>query len=367
MSQLTNPFYPPGDTLDPEERQLANRSFLTEREDTPAGLAELTELTGHEGRVVDPRLRVNVGGVTLDNPLMVAAGWDKFGESVAGLYHLGFGAVEVGSIQRDPQPGNPKPRHFVLAPGVYLNRYGFNTPGAAAVGENLVKYRNSNVPLGINIGKNKNVSLDDAPQAHADVAKLLYDLATYFVINVSSPNTVGLRDQQAKGVLTEIAKAVREVITEAERPKSVFVKIAPELTFDQTADVIEVVRATGIDGIIATNSSGNNDLKGKYGEQWKGEIGGLSGDDPDFRRISTDLVRFIYKESGDKVPVIGVGGIQDTATALEKIQAGASAIQVMTALNFQGPSLPGDINAGLLEFMEREGVRSIAELVGTEA
>ncbi len=352
------------ETEDAETRQNANRKFLSYHENTPEGLRLLATLAGGE-RYGHPKLGVVVGGVALDNPLMVAAGWDKFGEAVTALHQIGFGGVEVGTVVRDSQPGNPTPRHFTLGRGVMLNRYGFNSPGMHAVKKNLRKYVEAGVPLGINIGKNKDVSLSDAPMVHADVAQELYDEATYFTLGVSSPNTIGLRGQQAKAVLTEIARAVQTAITECGPAKPVFVKIAPDLTPAQVAEVIEVVQGEGLAGIVAANTTADGDIKAKYGEEWRDQMGGLSGDDADYRALCTGMIRFIHHETEGAVPVIGAGGVQDTETALEKIQAGASALQIYTALNFHGPTLPSQINQGLVAFMEKEGVAQVADLVGT--
>lgn len=362
-----NTFYPPNDALDPEERQLANRALLHDKEMLPEGREEIRKLAYNQRRFQDSRLQTRVGSLTFENPLGVAAGWDKFGESVIGLHELGFGAIEVGTIPRYAQPGNPKPRHFILAPGVMLNRYGFNSPGAESVKKNLQRYRDSRVPVGINIGKNKDVSLEQAPEDHAFVAKLLYDEATYFSLGVSSPNTTDVRAQQAKSILSQIAKAVQDVIREQEEVKPVFVKVAPDLTPAQLEDIIEVVFETGLSGIIAANTVPDGNLKAQYGEKWRNELGGLSGDDSAYRELSTKMIGFIHRETNGELLVIGAGGVKNTETAVEKLLAGASAVQIMTALQFVGPSLPGRINEGLVEFMDKEGVAKISDLVGTKS
>jgi dihydroorotate dehydrogenase len=362
----TNPFHPADDSLDPEQRQLANREFLHEREHSAEGSQELAKLTYHGRRYENPKLKTRVGRLELENPLMVAAGWDKFGEAVEGLSLLGFSAVEVGTIPLNAQIGNPKPRHLEMGPGVYLNRYGFNSPGAAIVKKNLERYKRDGLTIGINIGKNKEVSLEQAPEVHARVAELLYDQATYFVINVSSPNTPDVRSQQTKSILSKIAKAVLSVVQGKGNLKPVFVKIAPELLPSELSDVIEVVTDYKLEGIIASNTTVNAKIKAKYGEQWKDEAGGLSGDDDDFRDLVNAQIRFIYKQTQGAVPIIGVGGIQDVTTALDTIKAGASALQIMSALNVYGPALPGIINEGLMAYIEKEGVADLAQLVGAD-
>jgi len=338
-------------------------------------IAESTQLTrlaikylGAGGeRIVDPALSTNVGGVSLDNPTVVAAGWDKPGKSVRGLYELGFGGVEIGSVLEFAQPGNPKPRQFIVAPGVAINALGFNSPGMEAVAANLSRYKGLGIPIGINIGKNKEVLENDAPRAYAVVAKRLYDEATYFVINVSSPNTPGLRKLQDKPVLLEIIAAVKEAILSRGAMKPTFVKIAPELTDDAVDDVVDLVITQSLAGIIATNTTNNVDLKASYGERWRDQPGGLSGDNSAYREMSTKKIAHIFKTTNGKVDVMGSGGIKDGKTALEKIQAGAKAVQVLTAIRGEGACVARKICLELLKEMKTLGVKSISELVGTKA
>lgn len=313
-------------------------------------------------RFYDERLNVVVGGIEFDNPLLVGAGWDKVGQAVKGLYRLGFSGIEVGSVLAYAQEGNPKPRQWVLAPGIAMNRLGFNSPGMEVVANNLENYRGSGIPIGISIGKNKDVPNTDAPWAHAMVTERLYNHASYFVINVSSPNTRGLRQLQEKGPLTDIIQAVNGVMDLKGGRKPLFVKIDPDLTNLAVDDVIEVVLNEGLTGIIATNTTNNDDLKAKYGRS--GEIGGISGDESEYRRMATEKVAHIYQATKGKMNIIGVGGIKDTYTALEKIMAGAKLIQVVTAIRGEGTTVAGRITRGLSEFMENEGVSSLQELVG---
>lgn len=351
--------------LDPEEQHLAIRDMLHILEASYQGDAHFRALAAGQ-RFTDKRLQANIAGIVFDNPLIVGAGWDKVGHAVKALYQLGFAGVEVGTVPFHPQAGNPHPRHFILAPGVPLNRYGFNAPGVEVVARNLEQYRGSNIPLGISLGKNKTVPEQDAPEAHASVARRLYQDATYFVINVSSPNTPGLRALQDKEPLTRIVQAVNRTMDALGGRKPLFVKIAPDLSFDAVDDVIEVVADNKLTGIIATNTTSNPDIKAKYGERWRNEMGGVSGDDADFRRIATGIIKHIYRQAGDRLTIIGVGGIKDTMTALEKIRAGASALQLVAALDEEGPTLPGKINRGIVDVMEMEGMKSISELVGVD-
>lgn len=355
------------DRLDSENWHVRAREALHLAEATPFTLKLLEQFAYQKERFTDKRLAVIIGGVEFDNPVMVGAGWDKVGRAVRGLYSLGFSGVEVGSVLAYSQPGNPKPRQFMLGPGVVLNRLGFNSPGVDAIARNLKRYRKSGIPIGISIGKNKDIPDHDAPEMHAIVAKKLYNDASYFVINVSSPNTPGLRRLQDREPLTDIVQAVNAAMDEMEGRKPLFVKIAPDLTNDAINDVISVVADNGLTGIIATNTTIRADLKAKYGEQWRNEAGGLSGDDAEFRRMATEKVAHIYQETGGKMEIIGVGGVKDTETALEKIKAGARVVQVVAAVRGEGTAVAGRINRGLLNYMDKEGIKSINQLVGVES
>lgn len=332
---------------------------------TPLTLKLLELLSYHHKRFTDQRLKVVLGGVEFDNPLLVGAGWDKTGRAIRGLHALGFSGVEVGSVLAYPQPGNPKPRQFMIGPGVSLNRLGFNSPGMEVVVKNLNRYRNSGIPIGISIGKNKEVEPKDAPAAYALVAQKLYHYAAYFAINVSSSNTPGLRQLQNKGPLTDIAQALNEAMDELGERKPTFVKIDPDLTDEAVDDVIRVVADNSLTGIIATNTTIRPDLKAKYGEQWRDQAGGLSGNDPEFRDLATQKVAHIYRETAGQMEIIGVGGVRDTATALEKITAGAKVVQIVTGIRGEGPTLPGRINDGLVAYMQKEGITGLDEIRGS--
>lgn len=351
--------------FDSETTHVLTREALHLLEGLPLGLKAVEMLSFGRKRFSDPRLRVSLEGMEFENPLLVGAGWDKPGRAVRALWHLGFAGVEVGSVLMHPQPGNPKPRQFMIGRGVALNRLGFNAKEIEEVFLNLKKYDGSGIPIGISIGKNKDVEEINAPAAHAFVVRWMYDIASYFVINVSSPNTPNLRALQDKEPLTRIVQEVLGVMDEfGIRRKPLFVKIAPELTREAVDDVIEVALDNGLTGIIATNTTVSPELKARYGERWRNEAGGLSGDDPDFRKMSTEKVAYIYRNVGDRLKIIGVGGVKDAESALEKIMAGASLVQVVTAIRGEGPTVAGRINRGLVEFMEHEGVKSIQELVG---
>ncbi len=352
--------------LDSETWHTRAREALHIAETTTFTLKLLELFADRHQRFTDERLGVVLDTVEFDNPIVVGAGWDKAGRAVKALYTLGFSGVEVGTVVAYPQEGNPKPRQFMLAPGVTLNRLGFNSPGMEAVAHNLERYKGSGVPIGISMGKNKEGAVEDAPQAHATVAEKLYAYAAYFAINVSSPNTPGLRALQDKKPLTDIVQAVNETMDRMGGRKPLFVKIAPELSHGAVNDVIDVVLANGLTGIIATNTTVNQDIKAKYGERWRNEAGGLSGDDPDYRKMATEKVAHIYRETQGKIDIIGVGGVKDAQTALEKIKAGAKVVQVVTAIRGEGTALPGRINRGIVAYMEKEGIKNINELVGQD-
>ncbi len=330
---------------------------IAEGTDFTLKLLELASCSG--GRFTDERLNVNFAGIELENPLLVGAGWDKSARAVKALNTIGFAGVEIGSVVEHRQPGNPKPRQFMLSSGVCLNWLGFNSPGMKKVGYNLKKYRGSRIPIGVSLGINKFTGPEDAPRANAAVADYLNDDAYYFAINVSSPNTPGLRKLQNKTQLTDIIQAVREVTD-----KPIFVKISPDLTNHAIDDVIDVVLDQDIAGIIATNTTSNPKIKSKYGSRWKDSEGGISGDDSDYRMISTIKIEHIYGQVGSRFEIIGVGGINDTRSAIEKISAGAKVLQIVTGLRGEGPSIANNINSGLVRYMEKEGIRNISELVG---
>ncbi|MXZ48701.1 MAG: quinone-dependent dihydroorotate dehydrogenase [Candidatus Dadabacteria bacterium] len=317
-------------------------------------------------RVRDKRLGVSVAGVPFENPLIVGAGWDKTGKALRALCSLGFAGVEVGSVVERPQRGNPKPRQFMVTPDVCLNSLGLNSPGMDIVLENLRWYGRLDMPVGINLGINSDTSHEDAPRAYAAVARKFRTDAAYFAINVSSPNTPGLRKLQDGGRLGEIIGAVTESLVDSSGAgKPLFVKISPDLSLEAIDELLRVVIDSGISGVIATNTSDNRGLKAKYGEKWEGLPGGISGNDPEYRSLSTSIISHIYRAAGGELEIIGVGGVCDTASALEKLCAGAKALQVVTGLRGEGFSVANSINRGLLEFMDKSGISDISEIVGS--
>lgn len=315
--------------------------------------------------IEDDRLRVMVADIELPNPVIVGAGWDKKGRAVAGLEALGFGSVEVGTVLMYPQAGNDKPRLWTTETPegrVSLNRLGFNSPGMEEVGYNLDRNDDYGIPLGISIGKNKLATVEEAPQQHARIAEYLYGYADYFVLGVSSPNTPGLRGLQGIEPLTEIVLAVKEAMEREGGQKPLFVKIAPELTLAELDDVISIAVENGMAGREATNTTTNEEIKKKYG--WAGEPGGVAGSDQAYRVQSTEVVRYVSESSDGKYDVIGIGGVNSANAALEKIAAGASAVQVVTAIREKGLHTATEIAGGILAYMERNGLKSLDEIRG---
>lgn len=328
----------------------------------------LLELAASGGsRFGNRRLAVTVAGIPFENPLIVGAGWDKTGRALRALYSIGFAGVEVGSVVERSQRGNPRPRQFMVTPDVCLNSLGLNSPGMDAVLENLRWYGHLDMPVGINLGINSDVSHEDAPRAYAAVARKFRSDASYFAINVSSPNTPGLRKLQDGGRLKEIIRAVTESLLDSSgvgRP--LFVKISPDLSIEAIDDLLGVVIDSGISGVIATNTSDNRALKRKYGAKWEGLPGGISGNDSEYRSLSTSIISHIYRTVGGKLEIIGVGGVSDAASALEKLRAGAKALQVVTGLRGEGLSVANSINRGLLRFMDENGIKNLSEITGSD-
>ena len=360
FKNIVTPFL---DKRDSEALHIKAREALHLAEVSPVTLWLLEKIATHQGkRFEDERLKVVVGGIEFENPVLVGAGWDKAGRAVKALHRIGFAGVEVGTVLAYPQEGNSKPRQWMVGPGVAMNRLGFNSPGMDVVAQNLEKYKGSGIPIGISLGKNKDIPNERAPEVHAMVAERLYDYAAYFVVNVSSPNTPGLRDLQDKGPLTDIVQAVNQTMEECGGRKPLFVKIAPDLTNTAVDDVIQVVLDNGLTGIVATNTTNSDEIKSRYGRQ--GEMGGISGNDSSYRRIVREKIQHIYRIAGNELDIIGVGGIDSAERAWETHGDGAKLLSVVTAIRYKGPFVAGEINSGLAEKLGKEGYQSIEERVG---
>lgn len=317
-------------------------------------------------RFHDHRLTVSLQNIPFDNSLIVGAGWTKNGKAVRGLHRLGFAGVEIGTVTQISQPGNEKPRQFYLGDGVAINCLGFNNEGAHAVSNNLRRYENRDFPIGINIGINKFTQAKDAPQAYADTFRVFHNQADYITINVSSPNTEGLRKLQGYEELKDIVQAVNQQTKELYTSVPILVKIAPDLNFDQIHDVNKLVIDNNLAGIIATNTTNDETIKGHYGPRSKNQPGGLSGNDPHFRELSNRTIAYIYSEIGDRITIMGVGGINSAETAIEKHLAGASLLQVVTALREQGPTIADTINRGRVQWLEKHGISHIKDIIGSQ-
>jgi dihydroorotate dehydrogenase len=296
-----------------------------------------------------PALIREFAGLSFRNPVGLAAGFDKEAELINGLSAIGFGFIEIGTITPMGQPGNPKPRLFRIPQDEGLiNRMGFNNKGLESAIINLRKNRNKGVLIGGNIGKNKLTPLEEAAEDYTKAFDALFPYVDYFVVNVSSPNTPNLRQLQDKGPLTEILGKLSRINRQKPTPKPVFLKIAPDLTDGQLDDIIEIVSETRVAGIVATNTTISR--QGLTIDQQRiDEIGagGLSG--KPLTQRATEVIRYIYKKSEGRIPIIGVGGIHSPEDAIEKLNAGASLIQIYTGLIYEGPGLIKRINKALLK------------------
>lgn len=317
-----------------------------------------------------------MAGLRFPNPVGLAAGFDKECRLAAALPCLGFGFIELGTITPRPQAGNPKPRLFRL-PGAeaIINRMGFNNGGARAAAKNLAGVR-AGVPVGINIGINKDVRPEDAPDEYAKVFSRLYVHGDYFTVNVSSPNTPGLRLLQEKLRMERILTRLQELNGDR---KPVFVKLAPDLDVDALDKLLPLLEKNAA-GVICTNTTVSTELKqgavdeearlsGKPAESVLGGAlgpppggGGLSGSP--LRELSTRMIREVYRRTEGRLPIIGAGGVTTAEDAYQKLCAGASLVQIYTALVYKGPGLPSAINRGLARTLKEQGHPSVADAVG---
>ncbi|MDH5399447.1 MAG: quinone-dependent dihydroorotate dehydrogenase [Cyclobacteriaceae bacterium] len=295
-----------------------------------------------------PELERELFGIKFKNPVGLAAGFDKDARLVDELECLGFGFVEIGTLTPEPQPGNPKPRLFrLMNDQAIINRMGFNNEGVESAVRRLKK-RKSSILVGGNIGKNK---ITDNKEAYLDYEKCfeaLFPVVDYFVVNISSPNTPGLRDLQEKEPLKALLMHLKSLAATKEKHKPILLKIAPDLSLSQLDDIVEIVLETKLDGIIATNTTisradlnTSNEIVDRIG------AGGLSGKPLGER--STEVIRYLAVKLNGKVPIIGVGGIAEPKDALDKIRAGASLVQIYTGFIYEGPALIKKINAAILK------------------
>ncbi len=310
-------------------------------------------------------------GLEFPNPVGLAAGFDKDGLAAGIWSNFGFGFAEIGTVTLQAQPGNPQPRLFRLpVDKAALNRMGFNNCGAVAMAKQLAnrfKVAKSSIPLGINLGKSKITALEDAPSDYLGSFRALQELGDYFVVNVSSPNTPGLRTLQDAGSLNDILDALQQ---ENQGCKPILVKIAPDLAWDAIADILEVAKIQQLAGIIATNTTIRRDnlqtqIIATTGKSIHEENGGISG--LPVKNRSTEVIRFIYSETKGQLPIIGVGGIFTATDAWEKITAGASLLQVYTGWIYEGPLMVQRILVGLQEKLHAQNLTSVSQAIGLAA
>ncbi|MEZ4787610.1 MAG: quinone-dependent dihydroorotate dehydrogenase [Flavobacterium haoranii] len=298
--------------------------------------------------VNDPKLEKEVFGLKFKNPVGLAAGFDKDAKLYQELSNLGFGFIEIGTLTPKPQEGNPKKRLFRLkADSAIINRMGFNNGGVEEAVLRLKK--NKGVLIGGNIGKNKVTPNENAVDDYKICFEALFPYVDYFVVNVSSPNTPNLRELQDKEPLTKLLQTLQNLNNEkpvtssgVEKPKPILLKIAPDLTDEQLLDIIDIVKETKIAGVIATNTTISRE--GLQSDN-KTETGGLSG--KPLTKRSTEVIRFLSEKSNKAFPIIGVGGIHSAEDALEKLEAGASLVQLYTGFIYEGPQLIKEINKAL--------------------
>ena len=297
----------------------------------------------------NPVLEREVFGLKFKNPVGLAAGLDKDAKYISELEMLGFGFIEIGTLTPRPQSGNPQPRLFRL-PGdeALMNRMGFNNGGVEEAVGRLRKTK-ANVLIGGNIGKNKDTPNEKAIDDYLICMEALHPYVDYFVVNVSSPNTPNLRDLQEKEPLKALLAAVKEANGRKEKPRPILLKIAPDLTDGQLDDIIEIVQETGVDGVIATNTTIDYDLVKKESDAVKTiGSGGVSG--KPLRSRSTEVIRYLSDKSKKSFPIIGVGGIFTAEDAIEKLEAGASLVQVYSGMIYEGPGMIKKIKKGLARY-----------------
>ena len=375
MLKFTKPFYPlllNAVKSDPETAHRQLLQTLTQLEasrDKAWGKLAIKQLE-NSFSLQDSRLQQNLWGLDFPNIFGLAAGFDKDGTAAGIWASFGFGFAELGAVTYHAQPGNPRPRMFRLRDDkAVLNRMGANNLGAAAMADTLTQIwqrKTRNIPIGINLCKSKIAELEDAAEDYVNSFKLLQDVADYFVINVSSPNTPGLRSLQASAQLEPILSALQSANTK-EQP--ILIKIAPDLDWQEIKEIIDLALQYQLNGAIATNTTIRRDglktqILQETGKPIREEAGGISG--KPVQQRSTEVIRFIYQETGGKLPIIGVGGIFTAQDAWEKIIAGASLLQVYTGWVYQGPWMVKEILSGVLKRLTSEKIAQVKDAVGLE-
>ncbi|AFY90245.1 MAG: Dihydroorotate dehydrogenase (quinone) [Chroococcidiopsis cubana SAG 39.79] len=367
------PFLFDGIKADPEwmhDRVIHSLDWLDRNRARP-GVKQILEQLQKSTGLQDKRLQQQLWGIDFPNPLGLAAGFDKDGVAAHIWSNFGFGFAEMGTVTFHPQPGNPRPRLFRLPQDfAVLNRMGFNNHGAEVMAQRLAENNNSPtfrpIPLGINLGKSKITPLESAAADYLNSFRLLKAWGDYFVVNVSSPNTPGLRSLQDAAQLGLILDALQQ---ENQGRKPILVKIAPDLEWEAIVNILDIAQTYQLAGIIATNTTIRRDglktqIIAKTGKSIVEEAGGISG--LPVRDRSTEIIRFIYQQTQGQLPIIGVGGIFTAEDAWEKIIAGASLIQVYTSWIYEGIGIVNHILAGLLQKMAKHDLNSISEARGSQ-
>jgi dihydroorotate dehydrogenase len=373
MLNFTKPFYPlmlsavKGDPETAHRQMLKTLNNLEVNRHSAWGSLGIKQLE-KSFCVADPRLEQTLWGLNFSNPLGLAAGFDKDGTAAGIWSSFGFGLAELGAVTLHAQPGNPRPRMFRLPEDkAALNRMGANNLGAAVMADTLAqtwKRQPCKIPIGINLCKSKIASLEEAAADYVGSFKYLQNVADYFVINVSSPNTPGLRSLQAGEQLEPILSGLQAANSQS---KPILIKIAPDLEWQDIKDILNLATSYNLAGVIATNTTIRRDglrtrILPETGKSIEEEAGGISG--LPVKERSTEVIRFIYRETDGKLPIIGVGGIFTADDAWEKIVAGASLLQVYTGWIYQGPWMVKEVLSGLLVRLEEKGLDNISEAVG---
>ena len=314
----------------------------------------------------DPILRQRCWDLEFANPLGLAAGLDKQGQAAEAWAALGFGFAEIGTVTPEPQPGNPRPRLFRLRDDhAIINRFGFNSEGAAVVADHLRTVRRGTARIGVNVGRNKDTANERAVGDYIRAVELLHEHADYFVVNVSSPNTAGLRSlQQAhelRSLVEQVVTAVRRSVQGRNVP--VLVKVSPDEPLPALLDSVGSALEGGAGGVVATNTTITRDGLGAPATL-ASEGGGLSG--APLRRTANTVCREIFRRFGSRIPIVGVGGISNADEAYERIRSGASLIQIYTALIYEGPEVVSRILRGLAGRLRRDGFTHLREAIGVD-
>ena len=375
MLNFTKPFYPlllSAVRSDPETahcQMLNTLSNLETSRHSAWGSLAIKQLE-KSFCLSNSRLQQTLWGLDFNNPFGLAAGFDKDGTAAGIWSSFGFGFAELGAVTLHSQPGNPRPRMFRLPEDkAALNRMGANNLGAAVMADTLAQIwqrQPRKIPIGINLCKSKIAPLEDAAEDYVGSFQYLQDVADYFVINVSSPNTPGLRSLQAGEQLEPILSGLQAVNINS---KPILIKIAPDLEWEDIKDILNLATNYNLSGVIATNTTIRRDglkteILKETGRSIKDEAGGISG--LPVKERSTEVIRFIYQETGGQLPIIGVGGIFTPQDAWEKIIAGASLLQVYTGWIYQGPWMVKEVLSGLLDRLDEKGLDSISDAVGLE-